>query len=387
MKRFLAIMLAALLLLTLPACGKKADPPAFTEPQQITIEYLKERTIPYSLLGLVGSFEAEFRNNDELNAGLYGSTSTMRFLFDGKDILVNENVDYDTGDFSHIYYSSDINDPYIYIEDNENAYTTDRIDRSLQERLNSSILYLDIYNCSITDYGTTDGNYEIGFDTRDSNNEDALTIHTPATIQPKTGLILSALIETYDHNTLSGVTHLTMRYSTGIAIDQSIKEHALAAEEANANTAVEEQPPVEETPSTPDELTFAAEDLDGKLYTYNDFADGKLLMVNFWEPWCAPCVQEMPDIEALYKKYQDQGFDVLGVFTTTDNAATVLSDAGITYPNVLRDDRLAAFATDVVPGTIFVGQGGKVLTSEPYIGQKSYDEWDAIISELLESQS
>ena len=393
MKRILALLLAALLLLTLPACGKKADPPAFTDPQQITIEYLKDRTIPYNVLGLVGGFEAEFRNDDELNAGLYASSSTLRFLFDGTNIKVNECVDYDSGEFTHCYYNTDLEDPYMYIEDNDNTYVEELIDRSLQARLNSSILYIDTYNCSITDYGTSEGKFEVGYDAKDSNNEDAKIMHVNLTIDPQSGLILSGEIETYESDTISGITHLTFSYySSAASIDESIKEKALANQEAKAKEAEAEQPteetPVEEAPvKKPDELTFAAEDLNGELYTYSDFASGKLLMVNFWEPWCAPCVSEMPDLEALYEKYHDQGFDILGVITDTDSAETVISDAGITYPCVLADNRLSVFATDTVPTTYFVGQGGKVLTAEPYAGARTYEEWDAIIQELLESQS
>lgn len=393
MKRILALLLAALLLFTLPACGKKADPPAFTEPQQITIEYLKDRTTPYNLLGLVGGFEAEFRNDDELNAGLYSSSSTLRFLFDGTNILVNECVDYDSGEFTHCFYDTDINDPYMYIEDNDSTYVEELIDRSLQERMNSSMLYMDTYNCEITDYGTNENYYEVGFDAKDGNNEDKKIMHTTLTIDPQSGLILSGEIETYESDVVAGITHLTFRYSTATKIDQSIKEKALANQEAQANRVetdepvAEEEEPVEAEVKKPDELTFAAEDLDGKLYTYNDFASGKLLMVNFWEPWCAPCVAEMPDLEELYENYHDQGFDILGVFNTTESAATVLSDAGITYPCVLADNRLSVFATDAVPTTYFVGQGGKILTPEPYVGSRSYEEWEAIILELLESQS
>ncbi len=390
MKRILALLLAALLLFSLPACGKKADPPAFTDPQQITIEYLKDRTIPYNLLGLVGGFETEFRNDDELNAGLYANSSTQRFLYDGKNIQVNECVDYDNGEFTHCYYNTDMEDPYMYIEENDDAHIEELIERSLQQRLNSSFLYIDTYSCSITDYGTNDGKFEVGYDAKDSNNENQLVMHVTLTIDPQSGLILSGEIETYTSDVVAGIAHLTIRYSSATSVDQSIKDRVSEAQAAKARGPVTQQPAEEtpaEKPALPDELTFAAEGLDGELYTYSDFASGKLLMVNFWEPWCAPCVSEMPDLEELYEKYHDQGFDILGVITETDSAETVISDAGITYPCVLADNRLSVFATDTVPTTYFVGQGGKVLTAEPYVGARTYEEWDAIIQELLESQS
>jgi len=38
---------------------------------------------------------------------------------------------------------------------------------------------------------------------------------------------------------------------------------------------------------------------------------GKLLLVNFWATWCAPCVQEMPEIQTMYRMYGHRAFDVV----------------------------------------------------------------------------
>jgi cytochrome c biogenesis protein CcmG, thiol:disulfide interchange protein DsbE len=54
--------------------------------------------------------------------------------------------------------------------------------------------------------------------------------------------------------------------------------------------------------STLDESTF---DL-GKLR-------GKVVIVNYWATWCAPCRKEMPKLDAFYKKYQSQGLEIVGI--------------------------------------------------------------------------
>ncbi|WP_439183870.1 redoxin domain-containing protein [Carboxylicivirga taeanensis] len=44
-----------------------------------------------------------------------------------------------------------------------------------------------------------------------------------------------------------------------------------------------------------------------------DYFQGKVLMIDFWASWCGPCVKELPHVKELYEKYNDKGFEVLGV--------------------------------------------------------------------------
>ena len=61
---------------------------------------------------------------------------------------------------------------------------------------------------------------------------------------------------------------------------------------------------------------------DGKEITLSDFmGKGKYILVDFWASWCGPCREEMPNIKAIYDKYKDKGFDIVGVSLDRDHAA------------------------------------------------------------------
>lgn len=53
-------------------------------------------------------------------------------------------------------------------------------------------------------------------------------------------------------------------------------------------------------------------DLAGKLVTVASLA-GKVVVVDFWATWCAPCQEELPMLEKLYKQYASQGLVVVAV--------------------------------------------------------------------------
>ena len=133
------------------------------------------------------------------------------------------------------------------------------------------------------------------------------------------------------------------------------------------------------------DFTFKTTDRAGNTYDESIFASAKLTMINFWEPWCGPCVKEMPELQKLYETYRDRGFRILGVYSDfeyEEEMRQVVEQTGVQYPILEYVDVFNQFQTGYVPTTIFVDGSGHVV-GETMIGSGSYDDWAAVVEELL----
>jgi len=81
-------------------------------------------------------------------------------------------------------------------------------------------------------------------------------------------------------------------------------------------------PPATATADAPARILFSASfpDPDGKSVDLSRFK-GRVLVVNFWATWCAPCVEEMPELQQIAREYSGRGVTVIGV--GIDNPAAI----------------------------------------------------------------
>jgi thiol-disulfide isomerase/thioredoxin len=64
---------------------------------------------------------------------------------------------------------------------------------------------------------------------------------------------------------------------------------------------------------------------------------GKVVLLDFWATRCPPCVEELPNVLATYKKFHDKGFEIIGI-SSDENAEILLrfvKARGITWPQYL----------------------------------------------------
>lgn len=91
---------------------------------------------------------------------------------------------------------------------------------------------------------------------------------------------------------------------------------------------------------------------------------GDVVMINIWASWCAPCRQEMPLLDAMYKRFKPLGFTLIGlnVDEEPNSALALLRDVPVSFPIGMDTDRAvsAALQVMVMPTTVFVDRKGNV---------------------------
>lgn len=120
--------------------------------------------------------------------------------------------------------------------------------------------------------------------------------------------------------------------------------------------------------------------LDGEVRQLSDFK-GKLVILNVWATWCAPCRKELPSLESLAKLLGDQRFAVFGLSIDDDRllVSEYLSDKGIRLPiYFMREGVLdyAALGVNVFPYTFVITADGKLAAV--YAGERVWNSAEMV---------
>ena len=113
---------------------------------------------------------------------------------------------------------------------------------------------------------------------------------------------------------------------------------------------------------------ISANNPDGKPIKLSDLR-GKIVLIDFWASWCAPCRKENPTIVKLYEKYKDKDFTILSVSLDQDiiNWRGAIKIDGLKWPNHISDLKgwgsavISSYNFNAIPYTVLVNKEGKII--------------------------
>ena len=125
-------------------------------------------------------------------------------------------------------------------------------------------------------------------------------------------------------------------------------------------------PTVPPSPAVTNFFSQTLTDAKGKPQTLSQWR-GKKLIVNFWAPWCKPCIEEMPELSALQTELAANNIQVLGIgIDSADNIAEFASKMVITYPIFVAGMSGTELASTMgnqiggLPFTVLIGEDGQI---------------------------
>ena len=138
-----------------------------------------------------------------------------------------------------------------------------------------------------------------------------------------------------------------------------------------------EKPPLGKGVSAPN---FSLPDLEGKTVSLTDFK-GKVVLLNIWATWCAPCVAEMPSMEKLYQELKGEDFELLAISVDEEGAEAVkpfMEKHKLSFPVLLdtKGEIKNLYQATGVPESFIIDKNGMIV--EKIIGPRDWADSVAI---------
>jgi len=112
---------------------------------------------------------------------------------------------------------------------------------------------------------------------------------------------------------------------------------------------------------------FEATALDGKLFKLSELR-GKLVLLDFWATWCAPCVAELPNLKKTHEKFAADGLTIVSISFDRDaqTARKFAAEKQMNWPQVWAEKADEGpignlYGVGGIPATFLIGPDGKVI--------------------------
>jgi len=129
---------------------------------------------------------------------------------------------------------------------------------------------------------------------------------------------------------------------------------------------------------------FTLPDIDGRSISLSRY-QGKVVVLDFWASWCAPCIRELPVYQDLHDKYRDRGFEMIGVNVADENPdiAGFLRKKEIRFTNLIGDDEIQELYGPIngFPTTFIIDRQGVIR--DQFIGGRPRETLEDAIQSLL----
>ncbi len=124
----------------------------------------------------------------------------------------------------------------------------------------------------------------------------------------------------------------------------------------------------------PFDFNFVIKDLAGKKMDFNTYK-GKVVFLNLWATWCAPCRSEMPAIQKLYEEVDQSkvSFVMLSLDKDTqrEKVKTFVNDKSFTFPVFMSSGYLTEqLQVPSIPTTLVIDKRGNIVFKE--VGMRNY---------------
>jgi peroxiredoxin len=114
---------------------------------------------------------------------------------------------------------------------------------------------------------------------------------------------------------------------------------------------------------------------------------GKVVLLNFWAPWCRPCKEELPDLDGLHKKYSSRGFTVLSVCMEPSASAVnkYLQKRPVSFPVLVdKDNEVSeAYLVSGLPVSFLIGKDGIIRHKHMGYEKEYLKVYEQEINDLL----